>query len=134
MPIFPEQNEFNLLGYALLAGVFLLMFISIIVGERKLDKDLRPSISFRIFISIGAVLFFLIGYEDSFRTTYYFKLFGRYVNLAGYIFLAWIIAGGITFCLTWVRGFYKLYVKKEVTPFMYRLIKFIDALKKATEI
>lgn len=134
MPIFPEQNEFNLLGYAVLAGIFLLMFISIKVGERKLDEDLRPSISFSIFSSIGVVLFFLIGYEDSVRTTYYFKLFGRYVNLVGYIFLAWIIAGGISFCLTWGRGFYKLHIKKEVTPFMFRLIKFADALKKATEI
>lgn len=130
--MFPAQVEFNIYGYIFLLVIFFVSFISLVSGERKMNEDARSGVPFKICVSLVAVMVFLAGYDEFMNATHYVKIYHEYIPLFELCFL--LLFGFIlySFAITVGWSFYKFKFEHEVTPFLYRIIKFADFIKRET--
>lgn len=130
--MFPKQTEYSLNGYLLLLAVFIISFVVLKISNRKSEQ--KFSFSMTVFLAFFCVLAFQAAFESWIYHTYYIRLFNSDPVVLLYILaLLWLTLGLYIFIITIGYALYKFYVHREITDFMWEIIKFVEDVKAVTK-
>lgn len=132
--MFPAQADITLNVVLYLLGVFIGAFVFFGWSHKMWTKDSTMYRFSNWSIALLALFFvnlFFSFYEIEKHTTYYIMTYGndgKYMSLASWLFLVTSLYAVVLMVCIVGRGFWKL-AGGEITPFMYKLILFIEQRK-----
>lgn len=130
--MFPKQTEYSLNGYLLLLAVFIISFVVLKISNRKSEQ--KFGFSMTVFLALFCVIAFQVAFESWIYHTYYIRLFNAEPIVLLYaLALIWLALGMYIFIITIGYALYKFYVDREITDFMWEIIKFVEEVKTITK-